>query len=76
MFCDFLFTKISNHRIRNHKVFKGIAERGRGSMGWFYGLKVHLVINDRGEILACQITPGNVDDANLYLFCANAYLAS
>ena len=31
-------------------------------MGWFYGLKVHLVINDRGEILACQITPGNVDD--------------
>jgi hypothetical protein len=51
-----------NHRIHNHKVFKGIAERGKGSMGWFYGLKVHLAINDRGEILACQITPGNVDD--------------
>ena len=51
-----------NHRIRNHKVFTGIAQRGKGSMGWFYGLKVHLVINDRGEILACQITPGNVDD--------------
>ena len=31
-------------------------------MGWFYGLKLHLVINDRGEILACQITPGNIDD--------------
>jgi hypothetical protein len=43
-------------------VFEGIAQRGKGSMGWFYGLKVHLVINDRGEILACQITPGNVDD--------------
>jgi len=51
-----------NHRIHNHKVFEGIAERAKGSMGWFYGLKVHLVINDRGEILACQITPGNVDD--------------
>lgn len=51
-----------NHRIHNHKVFAGIAERGKGSMGWFYGLKVHLVINDRGEILASQITPGNVDD--------------
>jgi len=51
-----------NHRIHNHKVFEGIAERGKGSLGWFYGLKVHLVINDRGEILACQITPGNVDD--------------
>jgi hypothetical protein len=51
-----------NHHIPNHKVFEGIAERGKGSMGWFYGLNVHLVINDRGEIPACQITPGNVDD--------------
>jgi hypothetical protein len=51
-----------NHRIHQHKVFLGLAERGKGSMGWFYGLKLHLVINDRGEILACQITPGNVDD--------------
>jgi len=50
------------HRIHQHKVFKGIAERGKGSMGWFYGLKLHLVINDRGELLACQITSGNVDD--------------
>lgn len=50
------------HRIHQHKVFAGIAERGKGSMGWFYGLKLHLVINDRGELLACQITPGNVDD--------------
>lgn len=52
----------NNHRIHQHKVFAGLAERGKGSMGWFYGLKLHLVINDRGEILACQITPGNVDD--------------
>ena len=51
-----------NHRIHTHKVFEGVAERGKGSMGWFFGLKVHLVINDYGEILACQITPGNVDD--------------
>jgi hypothetical protein len=64
-----------NHRIHNHKVFEGIAERGKGSMGWFFGLKVHLVINDRGEILACQITPGNVDDPNLFLLCANVCLA-
>src|SRR5215210_6807387 len=51
-----------NHRIHNHKVFAGVAQRGKGSMGWFYGFKLHLVINDCGEILACQITPGNVDD--------------
>jgi len=31
-------------------------------MGWFYGFKLHLIINEKGEILACQVTPGNVDD--------------
>jgi len=51
-----------NHRIHNHKVFAGFAERGKGSMGWFYGFKLHLIINDCGELLACQITPANVDD--------------
>ena len=51
-----------NHRIHNHKVFAQLAQRGKGSMGWFYGFKLHLVVNDRGELLACQITPGNVDD--------------
>ena len=51
-----------NHRIHNHKVFAEFAQRGKGSMGWFYGFKLHLVINDCGELLACQITPANVDD--------------
>jgi hypothetical protein len=51
-----------NHRIHNHKVFAEFAERGKGSMGWFYGFNLHLVINDCGELLACQITPANVDD--------------
>ena len=51
-----------NHRSHNHKVFASLAQRGKGSMGWFYGFKLHLVINDQGELLACQITPGNVDD--------------
>src|SRR5262245_3489019 len=51
-----------NHRIHNHRVFAELAQRGKGSMGWFYGFKLHLVINDCGELLACQITPGNVDD--------------
>ena len=51
-----------NRRIQQHKVFEGIAARGRTSMGWFYGFKLHLVVNDQGELLACQLTPGNVDD--------------
>ncbi len=51
-----------NRRIARHKVFAGLAARGKTSMGWFFGFKLHLVINDRGEILAFRLTPGNVDD--------------
>jgi hypothetical protein len=51
-----------NRRIPSHKVFKAVARRGKNSLGWFYGLKVHLIINDTGELLSVKITPGNVDD--------------
>ena len=44
------------------KTFEGLAERGRCSMGWFFGFKLHLIINDKGEILNFMFTPGNVDD--------------
>jgi Transposase DDE domain len=49
-------------RIRGHRVFAADAKRGKTSMGWFYGFKLHLAVNDRGELLACCLTPGNVDD--------------
>lgn len=51
-----------NRRIHNHKVFNGIAERGKCAMGWFYGFKLHLVVNDKGELLNFVITQCNVDD--------------
>jgi transposase len=51
-----------NQRIHSHKVFAGLAARGKTSMGWFFGFKLHLVVNDRGEILRFCITPGNVND--------------
>jgi transposase len=51
-----------NRRIHSHKVFKSLAKRGKNSMGWFYGFKLHLVVNDRGELLAFRLTPGDVDD--------------
>ena len=51
-----------NQRIGQHRVFAGLAARGKTSMGWFYGFKLHLVANDCGELLACQLTPGNIDD--------------
>lgn len=51
-----------NLRIKQNKVFKRVARRGQTSTGWFYGFKIHLIINDCGEILAWQVTTGNVDD--------------
>ncbi len=51
-----------NQRISAHKVFAGLAQRGKTSTGWFFGFKLHLVFNDRGEILSTTLTAGNVDD--------------
>jgi len=49
-------------RISGHRVFATDAKRGKTSMGWFFGFKLHLAVNDRGELLACCLTPGNIDD--------------
>ena len=49
-------------RIQQHRVFRVDARRGKTSVGWFYGFKLHLVVNDRGELLAFCLTPGNTDD--------------
>jgi hypothetical protein len=60
-------TKIAvchNKRICRNKVFMESAKRGKSTMGRFYGFKLHLVCNDRGEMLSFCLTPGNVDDRN------------
>jgi hypothetical protein len=54
-----------NRRIRRHKVFKGLAQRGKSSMGWFFGLKLHLIVNDQGEVVSFMLTPGNAADNNI-----------
>lgn len=51
-----------NRRIKQHRVFKAIAKRGKTSVDWFYGFKLHLAINHRGELLNVALTTGNVDD--------------
>jgi len=51
-----------NQRIHCHKVFAGLAGRGKSSTGWFFGFKLHLVVNDCGELLDIFVTSGNVDD--------------
>jgi hypothetical protein len=58
-------TKLSvchNRRIWSHKVLAELAARGKTSVDWFYGFKLHLVVNDCGELLAVKITAGHIDD--------------
>ena len=54
-----------NRRIHRHKVFDGLAARGKTSMGWFFGFKLHFVINHKGQIMAVKITPGNTADSTV-----------
>lgn len=59
-FVDATFIAVcDNRRIAQHKVFKGIAARGKGSTGWSFGFKLHLVVNDQGELLAVYLTAAN-----------------
>lgn len=52
----------SNKRIKRNKVFKDVASTGKSTMGWFHGFKLHIIINDKGEILSFAVTQANVDD--------------
>ena len=54
-----------NKRIKRNKTFKGIAQVGKSTMGWFFGFKLHLIINDKGEILSYYLTMGNADDRDM-----------
>ena len=51
-----------NRRISQHRVFENLAARGKTSVDWFFGFKLHLVVNEYGELLNLQLTPGNIDD--------------
>lgn len=51
-----------NKRIDRNRVFAGLAAKGKTTLGWFFGFKLHLVVNEVGDILAFCLSPGNVDD--------------
>ena len=57
-----------NKRIKRNKVFKGYAVMGKSTMGWFYGFKLHLICNERGELINFMLTKGNVDDRDETVF--------
>lgn len=53
-----------NKRIKRNRTFEGIAEVGKSTMGWFYGFKLHIAINENGELCGANLSKGNVDDRN------------
>ena len=57
-----------NKRINRNKVFNGYAELGKSTMGWYFGFKLHLICNERGELLNFMLTKANVDDRNPEVF--------
>jgi hypothetical protein len=57
-----ILTVCHARRINSHRVFRRMAKRGKTSTGWFYGFKLHLIVNDMGEILAYMLSTGNIDD--------------
>lgn len=65
-----------NKRIKRNKVFKGLAEIGKSTMGWFFGFKLHLVINEIGEVINFVFTKGNCDDRDMKVIqpiCKNLF---
>lgn len=60
------FSVCKNIRISSDKTFKGLASRGHSSIDWFYGFKLHMIINDKSEIIAIKITKGNTDDRKAF----------
>jgi len=52
-------------RSKRNKTFDVIAQYGKTSVGWFFGLKIHLVVNHNGELIAFKITQGNRHDASV-----------
>ena len=55
-----------NKRIFTYKT-SDLADRGKSSIGWFYGFKVHLVVDRNGRLLNFKITGGNISDQNQVL---------
>ena len=48
-------------RANSHGVFGDMPQWGKNSVGWHYGFKLHLIVNDKGELLAFKLTEGHVD---------------
>ena len=52
-------------RISRNKVFKGLAKIGKTTKGWFFGFKLHVIIDLKGNLVRVKLTPGNADDRSV-----------
>ena len=59
--------KACQNKRRMNMLFKGKAKNSKSSMGWFYGFKLHIIVNDKDELISVKFTPGNVEDRALVL---------
>jgi len=55
----------SNKRISRNKVFKGLAQIGKTTKGWFFGFKLHVIIDEKGNLIRVKLTAGNKDDRSV-----------
>jgi hypothetical protein len=70
-FVDSLLLRVCHiKREKQNRVFKGLAKKAKSTMGWFFGFKLHLLINHKGEMMAFKLTAGNVDDRQPVSFLA------
>lgn len=76
-FIDSIALKVCHiKREHSNRVFEGIATKGKSTLGWFFGFKLHIIINDQGEIISFVITQRNVDDSqplSIDSFIRNVY---
>jgi hypothetical protein len=52
-------------RSKRHKTFESVATYGKTSVGWFFGLKLHIVTNHKGELMTFKVTKGDCHDAKV-----------
>jgi hypothetical protein len=45
-----------------HKVFRGVARKSKSTMGWFFGFKLHMIVNRVGHPISFSLTHANCDD--------------
>jgi hypothetical protein len=65
---SFKLAACHNRRIFSHRVFEGLAARGKTSVDWLFGFKIHLIINPKREMLGFALSAGNTDERNRAVF--------